>query len=119
VGDRFRKLARQRRLEQGMTIQSVANALGLTAVYVSDIERGNRNAPSPDKARVWANAIGGDPDQFEDAARLDRKVVEIPLEERQADGQRNDFLLALARLWDGLDGDEIRQMDEVLRKRRD
>lgn len=39
VGDQFRKL----RKKHGMTLQQVADKMGVTIVYVSDFERGQRS----------------------------------------------------------------------------
>ena len=42
----FGQFLRQRREELRISVRALANAIGMSPVYLSDIERGNRNAPN-------------------------------------------------------------------------
>ena len=43
--DKFGYYVRERRLELGITLRSLAESLGISPAYLSDIEKGNRMAP--------------------------------------------------------------------------
>lgn len=42
----FGQCIRKRREELGVSVRALAEKIGMSAVYLSDIERGNRNAPT-------------------------------------------------------------------------
>lgn len=44
--DKFGVYLRERRLELGMSVRYFAGLLGVSPTYISDIERGNRTAPT-------------------------------------------------------------------------
>ncbi len=77
--DRFGDYARVQRENRRISLRSLAEALGLSAPYVSDIERGNRNPPDREKLTRWANLIGEEPEAFIRRGELDRRSVEIPV----------------------------------------
>ncbi|ROR80213.1 Helix-turn-helix domain-containing protein [Plantibacter flavus] len=77
---------RTRRLEQGRTLQDVATAAAVSTPYLSEIERGRKDASSEvvvtiaDALRTRLDALMFDiADRFETAAA--RIVVELPLAE--------------------------------------
>ena len=43
--DKFGEFVRARRIELGISLRDLAEMLGITPAYLSDIERGNRRAP--------------------------------------------------------------------------
>ncbi len=47
--DTFGKCIRQQREEKGMTVTKLAEAIGISKIYMSDIERGKRPAPGRNK----------------------------------------------------------------------
>ncbi len=49
---------RRLREEQGITLRTIARQLNVSAVYVSDIERGNRSAfADPDRLMQWVRLL--------------------------------------------------------------
>lgn len=114
VGKRFAEVAQKQRLEARISLREVARMLGLTPAYISDIERGNRNAPSPEIARRWAEVIGADPEQFERLARLDRRAIELPVDQDHPEAARNELALALARGWEELSEEDIQRILSVV-----
>lgn len=106
----FGDLARDTRVRARKTLKQVAGALELSVVYISDIERGNRRAPSPEMARRWAQIVDGDPDQFERYAKLDRDDVELPINRSNIDWIGNEAAVLLARSWEGLSEKQLRQI---------
>ena len=45
----FGTLVRRYRLNRGLTMKAVADAIGVTSVYILDIEKGRKPAPSKEK----------------------------------------------------------------------
>lgn len=73
----FSTLARDTRRKNRRYLREVADAVGISVAYVSEIERGNRPVPVY-LAREWAEAVLGDPDEFEAEAMKGREVLSIP-----------------------------------------
>lgn len=89
----------------------VARALGISVVYVSDIERGNRQPPLH-HARKWAECVGGDPNEFERVAMADRVEMSFRLDGLN-DRQRH-LLGALASMLPSLSDEAITAIERVL-----
>lgn len=109
----FGDLARDARVGAEKTLKEVADALGYTVAYVSDIERGNRNPPSTDVARKWASLLGANPDDFEWYAQLDRRSIEFPVDRDDLDAMSNRVALTLARKWRELSQESLEEILEI------
>ena len=48
----------EKRLEKGINLRKLAELLVLAPAYISDIENGNRNSPSPDKMEKLVEVLG-------------------------------------------------------------
>lgn len=107
---RFAEAALKWRLQARTSLREVARALELTPAYISDIERGNRNAPAPEIARRWAKVIGANADEFERLARLDRRAIELPVDQENPEAVRNELALALARGWEEWNEEDIQRI---------
>ncbi len=70
----FGQFVRQRREELGKSVRGFATELGITPVYLSDIERGNRYAPKAflEKLRAGLQIPEEDMRSFEDLASATR-----------------------------------------------
>lgn len=104
----FGRTARAQRVKARVSLRDLGQQLGWSPVYISDIERGSRNAPSPEKAQQWAAAIGGDPEEFARLAMESRGSIELPTT------QRPDLALQLARKWRELTDDEADRLKQIL-----
>jgi transcriptional regulator with XRE-family HTH domain len=110
MGAKFGGYARKIRLDKGITMKAVADALEFSSAYVSDIEQGYRNPPSSDRLRRWAELIGVNPEEFIEEAESDVKVVELPVgEEVQA-----ELAHALRRRWTSLTDDDMKRILKAL-----
>lgn len=108
--ERFGEYARIARERQRVSLRSLAETIGLSAPYVSDIERGNRNPPDVSKLTLWANAIDEDTTTFVRRAELDRKSVEIPVNHNPANAE---LAMAFARKIDRLSDDEREALKKI------
>jgi HTH-type transcriptional regulator, competence development regulator len=112
---RFGRYLRELRESTGMRIKKLADELGWTAVYISDIELGRRNPPSAEKIIKIASVIGVDSTKLLDLADQEKKKVVLDLDEERP--SRVEVALMLARSWDGLTDDEVAEMKELLNRR--
>lgn len=96
----FGATVRKLRENAKISLRDLANAVGVSAVYLSDIERGRRNPPQDDKLKKIADFLHINPQELEELAIKDRKRVELELPSDR--GTVSDAALALARRWDYL-----------------
>lgn len=70
----FGRFVRQRREELGLTVRGMAAELDMTPAYLSDIEKGNRYAPTKhmDKLRKLLKVLDDDEQAFLDLASANR-----------------------------------------------
>ena len=54
----FGAFIKEKRLEKGINLRKLAELLVLAPAYISDIENGNRNSPSPDKMEKLVEVLG-------------------------------------------------------------
>ena len=54
----FGTFIKEKRLEKGINLRKLAELLELAPAYISDIENGNRNSPSPDKMEKLVEVLG-------------------------------------------------------------
>jgi len=101
------------RIGQRQSLRHVAGRLGVTPTYLSDIERGRRNPPAPDKLEKLARALGIQRARLEDKALIARRAVELVLTGEATD-RKDELALILARRWEGLTGEEIDSLKREL-----
>lgn len=114
---RFGELARDTRVKARVSLRRVADELGLSAAYVSDIERGNRNPPAPEVARSWAELVEGDEEEFVLTAQRDRPTAELTINRSSARGPEAAFMLA--REFPHLTEDDYEEIMKVVRNRQE
>ena len=71
----------EKRLEKGINLRKLAELLVLAPAYISDIENGNRNSPSPDKMEKLVEVLGLNEDErneMYDLAAKDRDNTVAP-----------------------------------------
>ena len=74
----FGKYLRQLREEKGLRQADLAETIGVTAVYICDIEKGKRNPPDFAKLRLLAGRLDLSPDKtanFYDLAGIARGEI--------------------------------------------
>lgn len=118
TGKHFGGELRRLREQAGVTLKDVAKVLGDVSVpYVSDIERGRRNPPSPSNIRLIARLLGvpDAADRLIGLAVQDRG--EISLEPKNKD--QRELLVSLNRSIEQaeLDPATIAQINELLRSK--
>ena len=115
---RFGKVVRDARTAARKSLKEVADQLGFTVAYLSDIERGNRNPPAEGVIRVWARLVGEDVERLLFLAQIERRTVELSVDRQRVDAPKNQVAVALARSWDELDDEEYQRILDIVQKRR-
>lgn len=111
----FGSKLREFREQAKKTLKDLAEAMDVSVVYVSDIERGRRNPPQTDKLIKIAHLLNIDVHTLEDWADRDRSRVELNFESRTE--IVSDAALVLARKWDTLTDEEASEIMEIFKKR--
>jgi transcriptional regulator with XRE-family HTH domain len=108
-------LRRLRRAKE-MSLVDLADAIDHSVVYISDIERGKRNPPTPKKIRKLLQVMGEEGRYAEmlSLAIRSRRSVEFPIQGKNA--PMTDMLVALARRCDEdtLDQSLIEKLKRIL-----
>ena len=111
-GEELRRLRRAKE----MSLADLSDAIGCSIVYTSDVERGKRNPPSPDKIRKLLAKLGVEERLAEmlKLAAQSRQSIEIPVEDKN--DQVADMLVALARRCDegSMDDELAKKIKEIL-----
>ena len=77
----FGTFIKEKRLEKGINLRKLAELLVLAPAYISDIENGNRNSPSPDKMEKLVEVLGLNEEEINemyDLAAKDRDNTVAP-----------------------------------------
>lgn len=112
--ERFGDVLRKSRKAAGKTLSDVAKLLGVSIVYVSDIERGNRRALANDRIIAVARFLNTDPKPLIAAADIERGFIEYditkakPLEADVVGG----LVSGLAR--GGVTEEQLQQIKDIL-----
>jgi transcriptional regulator with XRE-family HTH domain len=117
-GSLFGKELRRLRRAKELSLAKLADAIRCSIVYISDVERGKRNPPNPDKIRKLLARMGEE-DRLPEMLRLaakSRQSIEISVEDK--DDEVADMLVALARRCDegSLDEDLARKIKKMLER---
>ena len=114
--ERFGEALRRARREAGKRLSDIANLLGVSVVYVSDVERGNRRPFNNDRILRVARLLQTDAASLIAAADQERGVIEYditkapPLEADVVGG----LVSGLAR--GGVTDHQLRRIKNILRK---
>ena len=77
----FGEFIKEKRLKKGINLRKLAELLVVAPAYLSDIENGNRNSPSPDKMEKLVEVLGLNEDEknlMYDLAAKDRDNTVAP-----------------------------------------
>ncbi|MHC1743952.1 MAG: helix-turn-helix domain-containing protein [Syntrophobacteraceae bacterium] len=112
---RFGQRLRELREASRKRLKDLAEVMEWSTVYVSDIELGRRNPPSPENIRKMSISLGVDPKELLDLADREMKRVELELDDGRPN--RTEMALMLARSWDGLSEEEVTEIKGILNRK--
>lgn len=110
----FGKLLRKVRKRSEKTMLDLATHLGVSVVFISDVERGNRAPLRPERIIEAAAFLNIDPEPLLLAAAEQRGAFE--LDAVQVSGKAREVGAALARGWADLNEAELEQIAAIIRK---
>ena len=108
----FGQFMRTRREIAGVTLQSLAKHVGYSTVYLSDIERGQRNPPSASVCIKVAQYLGTPQEDFLEQAALERQYVHLSLTDDRPRAAK--VALMLARRWASLTKAQLNAIRKIL-----
>lgn len=108
-GEKLRNL----RIENKKTLKDLADELGVSVVYISDVERGRRSPLSDKKIQQIAPMLNTSATVLQNCADKDRNRVELSLDKNPL---FSNTALALARGWDTMTEEEAEQIMKILNK---
>ncbi len=112
--ERFGDALRRSRHDAGKTLGDVAKLLGVSVVYVSDVERGNRRPFNNDRILKVARFVETDPAPLITAANVERGVIEYDISKGKplAAAVVGDLVSGLAR--GGVTDDQLKKIRAIL-----
>ena len=113
----FGNLLRNTRKKAGKSILDVAQHLGVSVVFISDVERGNRAPFTSDKILKVAELLDVDPEPFLQAAAETRGSFE--LDATQVSSKARQVGAALMRGWTELNEKDLETIAQIVRRRRE
>jgi transcriptional regulator with XRE-family HTH domain len=113
---RFGEILRQFRREADKTLGDVARLLGVSPVYVSDVERGNRKPFARERILKIAEFLGKDPSLLLQTADRERGVIEYDITNATALEAKvvGGLVTGLAR--GGITKDQLNQIQDILKE---
>ena len=97
----FGEQVREARNGMGMSQEVLAKFMGVSKVYVSNVEKGHRKPFSPERVHVVAEILKLDPMELANKAALERGYVRLEVVKQRPSKAR--LAAALAHHWDFLD----------------
>ena len=114
----FGKKVRKLRIDVGVTLKSMADAMGVTSSYLSAIETGKRavtDSVLKSITHYFVNEGVHAENELAKAARDSQQSVEINLSGKNQSAR--EVAMAFARNFDELNEDEFRRLRELLTKK--
>lgn len=113
AGESFGALIRASRRRQDKSLQEVADALGVTAVYVSEVERGKRPPFTMERLPALAEVLSMDVRILIKAAWIERRMIEW--DPSLASDKQISALVELAR--GGLSDSQLEEILTIAKKK--
>jgi transcriptional regulator with XRE-family HTH domain len=116
MANRFGEVLRRLRRESGKTLGEVARLLGVSAVYVSDVERGNRKPFTRGRILEIADFLGKDPKELLKASDRERGVIEYDITDANSLAAEvvGGLVTGLAR--GGISRKQLREIQEIMKE---
>jgi transcriptional regulator with XRE-family HTH domain len=109
----FGELIRSSRRRLNKSLQDVADALGVTVVYVSEVERGKRPPFTNERLPALSQVLELDLDILKTAAWAERRMIEW--DPATTSNKQIEALMALAR--GGLSDNQLEEILEIARRK--
>lgn len=108
----FGSFLREVRISRQKTLKEVADHMGWSIVYLSDIERERRNPPKAEDLRKLSVFLGIEEKNIKNAIDIQRQRVELDI--RPDNSRVTDAALLLARRWTGVTEEQAENIIKLL-----
>ena len=108
----FGEYIREVRQRAGLSLAKVAEQLGVTKVYISDVERGLRPPFTQERLKGIALVLDLDPFELSQLAASNRDYVKLPL-----DGcceAKVELAGSLGYVWPSLSGESAKRVQKII-----
>ena len=114
--ERFGDVLRTQRRQAGKTLGNLAELLGVSVVYLSDVERSNRKPLNKDRILKVAKFLNTDPTPLLEAADHERGVIEYDITNAPALEANvvGGLVTGLAR--GGITDEQLRDIQRILKE---
>ena len=113
----FGKALRKLRIDRDELLKDMASKLGVTVSYLSAVENGKREVPQNwvDDITVLYKMSNVERTKLEELAYKSKKKISINLD--CVDNRRKDVALAFARNFDDFSDEDIREINNIIKKK--
>lgn len=111
----FGEVLRRVRKEAGKTLADVADILGVSISYVSDVERGRRDPWASERIHQLARGLGVDPAPLLQAAATSRGAFQLAA--KGVSPKAHAVGLSLMRRWTELSDEQLQEIALTLDRR--
>ncbi|TGM88275.1 helix-turn-helix domain-containing protein [Leptospira bouyouniensis] len=111
---KFHEMFRELRENRKSTLKNIADAIGKSVVYISDVENGRRSPFKEEDIYKIADVLNTDPIPLIDAARLSKKRLELDLDLPSQTADFHNMALTLARGWAHYTNEDVKKISEIL-----
>lgn len=110
----FGKIVRKHRIDRGLLLKDMAEAIGLSSAGLSGIETGHKPIPAdlPEKIANMLDLSDSDRNELKNATQLSRSDFRI----QKVEPDRRDVAAALARRFNDYSKDDIEAIRRVILK---
>lgn len=112
---KFGDLLRAARKRSGKSMRDLARHLGVSIVFISDVERGNRAPLKPERIMSATEFLGVNPEPFLLAAAKSKGSFE--LDATGVSGKARQVGAALMRGWTNLGEGDLEKIARIVRRR--
>jgi transcriptional regulator with XRE-family HTH domain len=110
----FGRLLRTKRTKAGKSMLQVADLLGVSVAYISDVERGRRSPLRADRIEEVAKYLHVDAAELAAAAASSRGVYELPA--TGVTSKARAVGAALMRGWPTLSEEKLAEIESIIKK---
>ncbi len=105
---KFGNSIREARTELGMSLDDLATVIGVSKVYICDVERGLRKPFTQRRIPLVAKTLNLDPVELAKHAAIERGYVELTVVKQKPSKAR--LAAALSHGWDAIDEDAVNKL---------
>lgn len=109
----FGTYLRKTRLKKGVTLRQLAERLGCSEPYLSDVEHGRRSPLTDSRIHQAASLLGVEPTELRLKAAVSRGKFKLPV---KVSAKHDDLAVRLSMLWESLTEKDLDAIGRILKR---